>query len=236
VVASSVEELDELIKSIVREYNEEGLAPTYSAIRDGLRKRYSIERRVDKRLESLVRKGELIRCKLGSRKSAPAYYMLPGYELRLWPKFCGARVSEKHFRDIIEGLKELSIAYIEHRRLWSSCYGSESQKKAWYALHHILRGARFKLLRELLDSGKVDKFRVEAMKVADRLGSFIDQILEEYKVKSEKGVIGYDGVRFEKDYGSCEVCGQELTEEEEKIIEKWSEKLGTGFRRGGFIF
>jgi len=238
VATSRVGELDELIKSIVREYNEIGVAPTYSAIQDALRERYGIKRRMDKRLEGLVRRGELVRCKLGSRKSAPAYYMLPEYESRLWPMFCGARVSEEHFRDIIEGLKEPSIAFRELRDFRPSRLGDDSERKAWYALQHILRGSNFKHLGELLDSREVDKFRVEAMKVADRLGSFTDQILEEYKVESEKGVIGYNGVKFERDYGSCEVCGRELNEEEEKIIEKWSNMLATGtrFRRGGHIF
>jgi len=228
VVVSSVEELDDLIKSIVREYNERGVAPTYSAIRDDLRVRYGIEKRVDKRLESLVRRGELLRCKLGKRKSAPAYYMLPEYELRLWSKFCGARVSEEHFRDIIEGLKELSIAYMEHRRLWPAFYGNESQKKAWYALQHILRGAKFKLLRELLNSEdpmKIYEFIQEALKMVEILRSFINQILEGYKVKSKEGTIEYDGVRFEKDYGSCNICGRELSREEGEVFVKWLERI-----------
>jgi len=227
--------LEEHVLTVIREFNERGRAPRFSEIRDAVKSELEMcrdpNRILERTLSRLVKSGALVKRKAdANRKSSEAFYAVKEYGYLL--EEYGSPLTEEHLLTIVEGM--YGIAGVKHLTFTTSelfrAYAippeaagmiEEVARKAYLALQHILRGKAFAHIRALLNEDRFGEKKTEILseilREADRLRDFRRRILENSKNDSKK---------VAKLYGTCEVCGPRLTEDEKKMLKEWWQKLG----------
>lgn len=220
-------DLSKDILESVEEINREGRCATLKDVWakvEGRRPEVS-EAAVAKELVRLSKLGKVLRSKQG-RRGAKAYYAVPAYAYLL--DVCNRLyVPREHIlNEVAEGLRILGA-------LRTSQLGEETEidvdrekrMLALIALAHVLRGARFAQLREILDKAvEADKTNgqefigLKLTKIKDYVERFQREALTEalrLKYTSSAESLSSSAI------GTCHICGRPLSDKEWERVWDW---------------